>query len=358
MLNHKGSQTIETKRTIMRKFQLEDTDAMFKNWASDEQVTRFLTWKPHANRKVTQDVMETWCAHYHNNTYHWALVLKETNEPIGSIGIVRLYEEDSRGEFGYAISREHWNKGIVTEAMTALLDYFFNTIGFETIDGVHDVNNPASGRVMQKLGMAYSTRVNGEFKDNQNNPIDVFRYTINKEKLNKLSIRKAYAHEVDLVADLYDNLVSHLTKIEKNYAGWRVGIYPTRGIAQLGYDEGGLYVAQIGGKLAGTCILNCHQPQKYQEVSWSVKTEKPLIVHTLAVSHEFLGQGIAQKLLAFADELAIKEGHSSIRLDTSEQNLPARRLYEKVGYLRKGSVDLGLERSNISKWYVYEKIVG
>ena len=47
MITHKGTQTIHTERLILRKFTVEDAQAMFENWANDERVTRFLTWCPH-----------------------------------------------------------------------------------------------------------------------------------------------------------------------------------------------------------------------------------------------------------------------------------------------------------------------
>ncbi|MFZ2539234.1 MAG: GNAT family N-acetyltransferase, partial [Oscillospiraceae bacterium] len=127
--------------------------------------------------------------------------------------------------------------------------------------------------------------------------------------------------------------------------------------AATGYDEDSLYVAIIGGKIAGTCILNNKQEEAYTTSKWQAATDNPLVVHTLAVNPDFLKQGIAQKLLAFADELAKKDGIHSIRLDTAEGNLPARKLYEKVGYQHMGFVDLGLERSGISCWYIFEKLV-
>ena len=357
MLNHRGSKVIETNRIMMRKFTLDDADAMYENWASDPKVTKYLTWRAHANKKISQDVVETWCAHYKENTYHWAVVLKETNQPIGSIGIGRLYEEENRAEFGYTIGQKHWNKGLVTEAMTALLDYFFNEIGFERIDGLHDVQNPASGKVMKKLNMTYTDKICGEFKDNQGNPIDTYRYSIDKEHFNGLQIRKAYGYEVDVVAGLYDKLVNHLNEIGENLVGWNVGTYPTLSVAKAGYDGECLYVATLGGRIVGTCILNTIQADVYATVRWQVECENPLVVHTLAIDPEFLQHGLGRKLLDFADELAVKQGIPVIRLDTSEFNTPAKNLYEKVGYKHMGDVDLLLERDCITCWYVYEKIV-
>lgn len=340
----------------MRRFRKSDAQAMFDNWASDDEVTHFLTWRSHSNLKITQDVIDTWCEHYNDNTYNWAITLKGCDEPIGSIGITRQDEENSQGEFGYVISRKHWGNGIVTEAMTALLDYFFNEIGFEVIDGLHIVNNPASGRVMQKLHMSYVERLCGQYNDNIGNPIDVFHYTLEKADFNALHIRKAYSHEVSIVGQLYDSLVNYMDST-KNYVGWRVGIYPTTEIAAAGFAEDALYVATVGGKIAGSVILNYTQASGYSEAKWQSECRKPLVVHTLAMNPDFLKQGVANALLCYTAEKAKKEGITSIRLDTAEGNLPARNLYEKAGYTHIGNANLGLERGGITCWYLYEKVV-
>ena len=65
---------------------LEDADAMFKNWANDEEVTKYLTWSPHGTEDVTKEILKQWVDSYKDEKYYqWAIVLKEIDEPIGSI---------------------------------------------------------------------------------------------------------------------------------------------------------------------------------------------------------------------------------------------------------------------------------
>jgi ribosomal-protein-alanine N-acetyltransferase len=86
MLNHKGTKRLETNRLILRKATLADAEPMFRNWASDPEVTKFLTWPPHENMDVTRTVVGNWVESYHKEDYyHWMIVLKETGEPIGSL---------------------------------------------------------------------------------------------------------------------------------------------------------------------------------------------------------------------------------------------------------------------------------
>jgi len=153
-LNHLGTKTIETDRLILRKFILTDAEDMHYNWANDDDVTRYITWATHKDIEETKRVI----AEYVNdsmrdNYYHWCIVLKETNEAVGSIGAFRLYDDLKLFEIGYCIGKKFWNKGITTEAMKAIITYFFEEVGVNRIEARHDTKNPASGRVMIKSGL-------------------------------------------------------------------------------------------------------------------------------------------------------------------------------------------------------------
>ena len=103
----------------------KDADAMYKNWASDKEVTKFLTWPAHSSREVSQGVVEDWVNQYFKeNYYHWAIVLKDLgDEPIGDIAVVGMKEEISMAHIGYCIGRAWWYKGITSEALKAVMDF-------------------------------------------------------------------------------------------------------------------------------------------------------------------------------------------------------------------------------------------
>ena len=157
MLNHKGTVTIETERLILRRFTMEDAEAMYRNWASDDEVTKHLTWPTHTSVEISKMVLTDWTSHYPEpDFYNWAIVLKENGpEPIGNISTAHVKESTLCATMGYCMSRAHWGKGIMTEALTAVIDFFFDEVGFNRIDADHAVDNPASGRVMEKSGMRY-----------------------------------------------------------------------------------------------------------------------------------------------------------------------------------------------------------
>ncbi len=156
-MNHCGTQRLETDRLILRRFEREDAEAMYKNWASDEAVTKYLTWPAHPSQEISQMVIEDWVNEYSNqNYYHWAIVLKDNGtEPIGDIAVVNMKEDISMANIGYCIGRAWWNKGITSEALKAVMDFLFDVVDVNRIELRHDPRNPNSGKVMKKCGLKY-----------------------------------------------------------------------------------------------------------------------------------------------------------------------------------------------------------
>ena len=129
---------------------------MYKNWVSDPEVTKFLTWPTHPSVEVSRKINASWVASYVKPDYYqWAIVPKELGEPIGSIAVVEPNEKAESMEVGYALSRKYWGQGIMTEAFTAVIRYLFEEVGILRVSSRHDPNNPASGKVMQKCGLKY-----------------------------------------------------------------------------------------------------------------------------------------------------------------------------------------------------------
>ncbi len=154
MPTHKGTQTIETSRLILRKAVREDTEPMFRNWASDPEVTKYLTWPTHSTISVSEMVIKSWIQEYKKDTYYqWMIVLKEVDEPIGSISVVNQRDDIAEAEIGYCIGRNWWHKGIMSEALAAVIKYLFEEVGMNRIEAKHDTNNPNSGAVMKRCGM-------------------------------------------------------------------------------------------------------------------------------------------------------------------------------------------------------------
>ena len=168
-MKHCGTQTIETKRILLRRFSEDDAEAVYHNWASDPDVTQFLTWPPHTSIKVSQEILEDWVAAYEkDNYYHWAIILKEHgSDPIGGVCAVNQNDDLSIIHIGYCIGKAWWHQGIMSEALKAVMDYFFDKVGANRIETRHDPRNPHSGMVMKKCGMKYEGTMRSSDRNNQ-----------------------------------------------------------------------------------------------------------------------------------------------------------------------------------------------
>lgn len=155
-MKHLGTKIIETERLILRPFTMEDVPCMYRNWASDPEVTKYLTWPAHGNVSVSEMVLSDWTSHYAEDSYYqWAIVLKELGEPIGSIAAVQVNDRAELVEVGYCMGKKWWHQGLMTEAMNAVLSFFFREVGANRVEARHDPRNPHSGGVMRKCGMSY-----------------------------------------------------------------------------------------------------------------------------------------------------------------------------------------------------------
>ncbi len=178
---------LSTERLVLRRFEEKDASDIYRNYASDPLVTRYLTWNTHSSKEVSVQTAKA----FHDGAfgpYQWAVVLKETGQVIGSIGFVRINDENSEAEFGYVIGRSWWNKGIMTEALHELLRFGFSECGFCRITGRYDVRNTASGRVMEKCGLTLSNegRKEQEYLPLKNETVQLYYRQITKEEWEKL----------------------------------------------------------------------------------------------------------------------------------------------------------------------------
>ena len=167
-MKHCGTQRLETERLILRRFVVEDAEAMYKNWASDDDVTKYLIWQTHSSIEVTKSIIEEWVSSYGDEKfYQWAIELKEIGEPIGSISVVYMNESAEMVHVGYCIGKTWWNKGITSEALKAVMDFLFDAVEVNRVESRHDPRNPNSGKVMKKCGMKYEGTLRSSDRNNQ-----------------------------------------------------------------------------------------------------------------------------------------------------------------------------------------------
>lgn len=160
MLTHKGTVRLETDRLVLRRFVMEDMEEAYCNCWSDHDVWK---WTNYAPMECIGDVMtkahmftEAWLGAYERpDRYSWAIELKETGEVIGRFFGMHPDDRLSQIELAYELGRKWWNRGLMTEAVAAVIHYLFTEVGVNRIHAYHAHANPASGRVMQKCGMKY-----------------------------------------------------------------------------------------------------------------------------------------------------------------------------------------------------------
>lgn len=150
-MNKNEYSILETDRLILRNFCQNDIPAIFKIY-SDEAVNTFLPWFP---LKTMEEAEMYYKEHYAkanimSKGYQYAICLKSDHIPIGYMHVNR----DTSYDFGYGLRKEFWHKGITAEAGRAVIEQVKKD-GIPYITATHDVKNPRSGAVMQKLGMRY-----------------------------------------------------------------------------------------------------------------------------------------------------------------------------------------------------------
>ena len=178
-----GTERIETPRLILRQFVESDAQPMYDNWASDPEVTRFLTWPPHQSAEISAMVVESWVNAYpQKDFYQWAIVPKAFGEPVGSISVVR--QEGDTFEIGYCIGKKWWRKGLTSESLAAVMEFLFDRVGVRRIEAKHDVNNPGSGAVMKKCGMRFDGITYQSDRNNQG-ICDCCHYALTAEERNQ-----------------------------------------------------------------------------------------------------------------------------------------------------------------------------
>ena len=182
-MNKAGTQRIETDRLILRRFRLDDAEDMYANWASDPEVTRFLTWPTHSDVDVSKAVLADWIPKYKDGGFfNWAMEYKDTGKVIGNISVVRLIESIDAAEMGYCMSRAYWGQGLMPEALRAVMDYLFDVVGLNRVAACHDANNPKSGRVMDKAGMKLEGILRAAGKNNLGICDDVWHAMIRSDR--------------------------------------------------------------------------------------------------------------------------------------------------------------------------------
>lgn len=146
---------LETDRLCLRPLRMSDARDMYE-YARDPEVSRHVLWDAHKSIWETRRFLLFALGQYRRGfPGSFAVELKESGRMIGTIGFMWVNPDYKSAEVGYSLSRAYWNRGIMTEALEAILHFGFEELRLNRIEAQHDTQNPASGRVMAHCGMQY-----------------------------------------------------------------------------------------------------------------------------------------------------------------------------------------------------------
>jgi ribosomal-protein-alanine N-acetyltransferase len=145
--------TIETERLLLRKITLNDASDMFE-YASNPEVSEYTMWSTHVSLEDTKYFLKSLTKMYkRRELVDWGIVHKAEKKFIGTCGFVEWSMTHNRAEIGYALSGRYWGEGYMSEAVNAIIEFGFREMLLNRIMGRCEVNNIASARVMEKVGM-------------------------------------------------------------------------------------------------------------------------------------------------------------------------------------------------------------
>jgi [ribosomal protein S5]-alanine N-acetyltransferase len=143
--------SLKTDRLSLRKAKLADAEAIFRQYATDPEVTKYVSWRAHRNLEETRDYMRMCSLAWDvGKAFHWVIECALDKQVMGMM-IARVDAE--KWELGYVLARQHWGRGFMTEALRELIAWALKQEDIFRVWAVCDVENLASARVMEKSGM-------------------------------------------------------------------------------------------------------------------------------------------------------------------------------------------------------------
>ncbi len=277
---------IESERLYLRYLKKEDSFAIFENIMHDPEVLKYYI----ADYQEIQDDawMEKVVSSYQKRRWYvFAVVLKENDEVIGMMN--ETERKDHETEIGYAIGRNYWNKGYTTEAMKAVVDYFFS-IGFVRVNCAHIRENIPSQRVIQKSGLMYDYTGEKELNYHDVN-WDVLHYHIDHPLLKDLILEKKEELKEEEIQRLIQ--LSFLWEQEEISYGLRANTYED-------FKDYDVFTASIQGEIIG--YLFSHVVRKDRDTSVMKKDDRILEIEEIYVEEKYRNYGIGKRLFDWAEE--------------------------------------------------------
>lgn len=178
MLKHNGTKCLETQRLILRPFRAEDAESCVRNWAADPDIYRYISQQARTPQDVSQWLSTAEQAYASLETYYWAITETIHGEVIGEIFVDDFSDRNGWCELDWKIGKAYWGNGYAAEAATVVLHYLFNEVGFHRVQAKCCIDNSASERVMQKVGMSKEGVLRDYFLTKDHHWRDVVLYSL------------------------------------------------------------------------------------------------------------------------------------------------------------------------------------
>ena len=163
MITNIGTQTIETERLILRRFEYSDIDSALRNWIGDEKTQWDYGEPCYSTAEEVRELFDTkYIVSYSKPDYYrWAVIERDTLECIGQIAFFTLDSNNNHGEIEYVIGPAFQGRGYATEITKAVISFGFDKINLHRIEIDCRTENTASQRVIEKCGLTFE----GIFRD-------------------------------------------------------------------------------------------------------------------------------------------------------------------------------------------------
>ena len=172
---------LQTARLQLRIPSMDDADAIFKSYAQDEQVTKYVIWSPHVSIEITREFLRRCIGVWEEESaFPWIIIRRDENYVIG---MVELRIEGHKADLGYVIARPEWGKGYATEAVQAIVSWAIKQPSIMRVWALCDVDNKSSARVLEKVGMDREGLLRRFIihPNESKKPRDVYCYSLIKE---------------------------------------------------------------------------------------------------------------------------------------------------------------------------------
>ncbi len=177
---------IETESLLLRRMEMRDAQDMYE-YSRDPLVAKHVLWDAHTSVSDTKSYLRYMLRKYRaGEPSSWCIVEKSTGKVVGTIGYMWYQKDNSACEVGYSLARRCWNRGYMTQALNAVLDYTFRELGINRVEAQHETDNGASGAVMRKCGMTKEGTLRSRLY-NKGRYVDVDLYSIlRKEYMSRI----------------------------------------------------------------------------------------------------------------------------------------------------------------------------